>query len=260
MEDDDRDACIAALRVGIDAGLTHIDTAELYGDGYVEQAIVAPAIEGQRHELFLASKLLPEHATFDGTIAACERSLGRLRTDRLDLYYLHWRDSHPLEGTFEAFERLAEAGKILAWGVSNFDSGDLDEALAIAPPGRLVADQVLYHLEERAVERMVLPACEASSMALVAYSPFGHGRLPWRHGAAGLVLVELAHAHRTTPGAIVLAFLSQRQSVFVIPKAARAEHARENAAAGDLRLSDEELTRIDGAFRAGPLPRELPML
>jgi len=162
MELDDRESCIAALRTGLDLGLTHIDTAEMYGDGYVEEAIVAEAIEGRRQEVFLATKVLPQNATFTGTIAVCERSLRRLRTDRIDLYCLHWRGSYPLEATIDAFERLVEAGKIFAYAVSNFDTSDLDEALAIALPGRIAADQVLYHLEERAIESLVLPTCEAN--------------------------------------------------------------------------------------------------
>jgi diketogulonate reductase-like aldo/keto reductase len=258
MEDDDRDACVAALRAGIDAGMTHIDTAEMYGDGYVEEAIVAEAIAGRRDELFLASKVLPENASFAGTIAACERSLRRLRTDRLDLYYLHWRGRHPIEETFGAFERLRQDGKIRAYAVSNFDAAALEEALAAS--AGFAADQVLYHLEERAAERLVLPACEAAGLAMVAYSPFGHGQLPWLHGRSGRVLVDIARAHDTTPGAVVLAFVTRRARVFAIPKAAHPDHALANAAGGELRLSTEELARIDAAFAPGPPPRELPML
>ncbi len=260
MQDDDRDACIAALRVGIDAGMTHIDTAEMYGDGYVEEAIVAEAIAGRRADVFLASKVLPENASFAGTITACERSLRRLRTDYLDLYYLHWRGPYALDETFGAFERLRQGGKIRAYAVSNFDGRDLDEALAATATGRIAADQVLYHLEERAAERLVLPACEAAAMAMVAYSPFGHGQLPWLHGRAGRVLVDVARAHDTTPGAVVLAFLTRRASVFAIPKAANPDHVLANAAAGELQLTAEELARIDDAFPAGPLPRALPVL
>lgn len=259
MEEQDRNVCIATLRTGLDAGMTHIDTAEMYGDGYVEEAIVGPALEGRRDDVFLASKVMPQNATFAGTIVACERSLRHMRTDHLDLYYLHWRDSHPLEDTFEAFERLLQAGKIGAYAVSNFNSSDLEEALGIAPPGRLAADQVIYHLEERAIENLVLPACEANGMAVVAYSPFGHGRLPWRT-ERGRVIVEIARAHDTSPAAVVLAFLTRRPSLFAIPKASTPEHALANAAAGDLRLAADELARIDEAFPAGPPPRELPML
>lgn len=260
MEDDDRDDCIATLRIGIDAGMTHIDTAEMYGDGYVEEAIVAKAIAGRRDDIFLASKVLPDNASFAGTIAACERSLRRLRTDRLDLYYLHWRGRHPLEETFGAFERLREDGKIGAYAVSNFDGTALEEALAATATGRLAADQVLYHLEERAAERLVLPTCEAAGLAMVAYSPFGHGQLPWLHGRSGRVLVDIARAHDTTPAAVVLAFVTRRARVFAIPKAANPDHALANAAGGELRLSTEELARIDDAFPPGPPPRELPVL
>src|SRR5437868_2348795 len=147
----DRSAAIAALRVGLDLGMTHIDTAEMYGDGDAEE-IVAGAIAGRRQQVFLVSKVLPQNASRAGTVAACERSLARLKTDRLDCYLLHWRGGHPLEDTFAAFEQLRTAGKILAWGVSNFDESDLAEARAIAGAGRIACNPVLYHLRERAIE------------------------------------------------------------------------------------------------------------
>src|SRR5262249_7647454 len=153
-------------------GMDHIDTAEMYGDA---ELVVAEAIEGRRDEVFLVSKVLPQNASRTGTIAACERSLARLRTDRLDCYLLHWRGEYPLEETFAAFERLRREGKPLSWGVSNFDAPDLDEALAIAGEGRIACNQVLYHLEQRAIEHAVIPWCEAHGVAVVAYSPLGHG-------------------------------------------------------------------------------------
>jgi len=159
IEAGDRALAIAALRRGIDLGMTHIDTAELYGEGTAEQ-MVAEAILGRRDQVFLVSKVLPEHASRSGTVAACERSLARLRTDRLDAYLLHWRGRHPLEDTIAAFERLQREGKILSWGVSNFDVPDLEDASKIAPDGHLVCNQVLYHLRERAIEHAVLPWCE----------------------------------------------------------------------------------------------------
>jgi diketogulonate reductase-like aldo/keto reductase len=260
MEEDDRDECIAALRVGMDAGMTHIDTAELYGDGYVEAAIVAEAIRGRRDEVFLVSKVLPHNASYDGTLAACERSLRRLDTDWIDLYLLHWRGMHPLAGTLDAFERLVEEGKIGYYGVSNFDVGDLEEAIGYVGPERLLCDQVLYHLEERAIEGTVIPACEDDDVAVVAYSPFGHDHFPTGHTRRGRVLAEIARRHGVSARAVALTFLVRRRSVFAIPKAARPAHARANAAAGDLRLSRVELAEIDEAFAKGPQPATLPML
>jgi diketogulonate reductase-like aldo/keto reductase len=260
MEQDDRERCIAALRVGLDAGMTHIDTAEMYGDGYVEEAIVAEAIAGRRQELFLASKVLPGHATFEGTIAACEASLRRLRTGWLDLYLLHWRGAHPLEQTFAAFERLVADGKIRSWGVSNFDAGEVDEAVGVAGPDRLACNQVLYHLQERAIEHAVLPTCERNHLAVVAYAPLGHGRLASPESAGDRALRRIAHTHEVTPQAVALAWVVRRPSVFAIPKAAKPEHARANAAAGELRLTAHELALLDESFPLGAPPPSLPML
>ncbi|HTZ67705.1 MAG TPA: aldo/keto reductase, partial [Roseiarcus sp.] len=169
----DSATAIAALRRGLDLGMTHIDTAEMYGAGAAED-LVGAAINGRRDEVFLVSKVLPQNASLSGTISACERSLKRLGTDRLDCYLLHWRGRHPLDDTLAAFERLRADGKILSWGVSNFDVDDLDEIRLLAGPGQLACNQVLYHLRERAIEQAVLPWCEADGVAVVAYSPFGH--------------------------------------------------------------------------------------
>jgi diketogulonate reductase-like aldo/keto reductase len=258
-EDDDRAAAVAALRRGLDLGMTHIDTAELYGSGAAEEW-VGEAIAGRREEVFLVSKVLPQHASRTGTIAACEGSLARLRTDRLDCYLLHWRGEYPLEDTIGAFEKLKRAGKILSWGVSNFDESDLEEAREIADEGRLVCDQVLYHLQQRAIEYAVLPWCEGHGAAVVAYSPFGHGRFPGPDTPGGRLLAEIAAEHRATPRQVALRFLVRRPPLFAIPKASRPEHAEENAGAGDLRLSDADLKLIDRAFPRGPRPLELPML
>src|SRR3989442_1516927 len=192
LEQDDRAQAIAALRTGLDLGMNHIDTAEMYGDGRVEQ-LVAEAISGRRHEVFLVSKVLPGNASRRKTVTACERSLARLRTDRLDCYLLHWRGPHPLEETFAAFDKLQRQGKILSWGVSNFDAPDLEEAWTIAP-GRPVTNQVLYHLEERAIEHAVLPWCENHGLAVVAYSPFGSGRFPASGTPGRRVLDQIAAA------------------------------------------------------------------
>ena len=258
-EAEDRAAAIRALRRGLDLGMTHIDTAEMYGAGEAER-MVAEAIEGRRDEVFLVSKVLPENASRAGTVAACDGSLRRLRTDRLDCYLLHWRGRFPLEDTIAAFEQLRQVGKILSWGVSNFDEPDLEEALQIADEGRIACNQVLYHLQQRAIEHAVIPRCEEHGVAVVAYSPFGHGDFPGPHTRGGRVLHEIAAEHGATPRQVALRFLLRRPSLFAIPKAASPEHAEENAAAGDLRLTAAELARIDQACPLGARPRTLPML
>jgi diketogulonate reductase-like aldo/keto reductase len=259
LEEADRASAVAALRRGLELGATHIDTAELYGDGSVEE-MVAEAIAGWRDEVFLVSKVLPENATRKGTLAACRRSLTRLETDRLDCYLLHWRGEHPLKDTIAAFEQLQREGKILSWGVSNFDEADLDEVVKIAGEGRLACNQVLYHLQERAIEHAVIPWCEEHGVAVVGYSPFGSGSFPGPRSKGGRVLQEIADAHGATPRQVALRFLARRSSLFTIPKASRPEHAAENADAGELRLTDDELARIDRAFPRGPRPRELPVI
>ena len=250
---------MAALRRGLDLGLNHIDTAEMYGDGAVEE-LVGEAIGGRRDEVFLVSKVLPQNASRLGTVRACEASLARLGTDRLDVYLLHWPGDHPLEDTLAAFEQLQREGKIRAWGVSNFDVADLDAALEVAGPDRIACNQVLYHLKERAVEHTVIPWCERHRVAVVAYSPFGSGDFPGRRSTGGRVLQDIARAHGATPRQVALRFLVRRPSLFAIPKAAKPEHAAENAGAGDLRLTDAELARIDAAFPRGRRPKELPTL
>src|ERR1700730_5176641 len=244
---DDHAKAIAALRLGLDLGMTHVDTAEMYGSGEAEE-IVGEAIAGRRDEVFLVSKVLPEHASRSGTIAACEESLARLGTDRLDCYPLHWRGEYPLEGTFAGFDQLERAGKILAWGVSNFDAPDLDDARAVAGEGRIACNQVLYHLEECAIEHAVLPWCERHGVAVVGYAPFGHGRFPGPRSRGGRVLAEIAAAHNATPRQVALQFLVRRPSLFSIPKASTAAHAEENAGAGGLHMSEAEIARIDDAF------------
>ena len=253
----DRAAAVAALRLGVDLGMNHIDTAELYG---AAENIVGEAIAGRRDEVFLVSKVLPQNASRRGTIAACNRSLARLGTEWLDCYLLHWRGRYPLEETFEAFEELQGAGKIRSWGVSNFDVADLDEAWELAGDDGLVCNQVLYHLKERAIEHAVLPWCEDHEVAVVGYAPFGHGDFPDPQTAQGRVLQEIADAHGATPRQVALRFLVRRSSLFTIPKAARPQHARENAGAGDLHLTSAELELVDRAFPLGPAPSELPVL
>jgi diketogulonate reductase-like aldo/keto reductase len=231
----------------------------MYGSGVVEK-MVGEAIAGRRDEVFLASKVLPSNAAFKRTLRACEQSLARLRVERLDLYLLHWPSSHPLEQTIAAFEKLVEQGKIAAWGLSNFDADGLEEALAIAGPGKIACNQVLYHLNERAIEHEVLPWCERNETALVGYSPFGSGRFPSPRTAGGAVLAAIAARHGVTPYAVALAFLTRRPSLFTIPKAARLEHALAKAAAASMRLSDDETARIDRAFPLGRPRRGVPTL
>ncbi len=250
IDSGDRAAAVAALRIGLDLGMTHIDTAEMYGSGAAE-SIVGEAIAGRRDEVFLVSKVLPQHASRSGTVAACESSLKRLRTDHLDCYLLHWRGRHPLSETIAAFEQLERDGKILAWGVSNFDVPDLDEVLEIAGEGRMACNQVLYHLQERAIEHGVLPWCERHRVAVVGYSPFGHGHFPGSRSASGHALQEIATARRVTPRQVALAFLARRPGLFTIPKASKPEHAAENAAAACLRLSAGNVAKIERAFPLG---------
>jgi diketogulonate reductase-like aldo/keto reductase len=238
IDSGDRATAIAALQLGLDLGMTHIDTAEMYGDA---EEIVGEAIAGRRNEVFLVSKVLPQNASLSGTIAACERSLTRLDTDWLDCYLLHWRGAHPLEETVEAFDRLQSQGKILSWGVSNFDVPDLEEAWEVAGPGRLACNQVLYHLQERAIEYVVIPWCDEHRVAVVGYAPFGHGDFPGPRTKGGRVLQEIAAAHDATPRQVAMRFLVRRPSLFTIPKASSPEHAAENAGAGDLRLTQAEL-------------------
>ena len=254
----DRKAAIAALRRGIEAGMTHIDTAAMYGDA---ELVIADAIAGlPREKLFLVSKVLPSNASRRGTVTACERSLKRLKTDHLDCYLLHWRGSYPFEETVAAFDELVASGKIRSWGVSNFDEDDLDELLDVAGAGRIACNQVLYHLQERAIEHAVIPWCERNGVAVVAYSPFGHNDFPSTRSKGGGVLQTIADAHKATARQVALAFLTRAPSVFAIPKAGSADHAAENAAAGDLQLSAADIAALDKAFPRGPKPRGLPML
>jgi diketogulonate reductase-like aldo/keto reductase len=252
-----RKEAVAALRRGLDLGMTHVDTAEMYGDA---ELVVADAIAGRRDEVFLVSKVLPSNASRRGTITACERSLKRLKTDRLDCYLLHWRGSYPLADTVAAFEQLVGDGKIRSWGVSNFDVDDLDEMLAVAGKGRIACNQVLYHLQERAIEHAVIPWCERNGVAVVAYSPFGHNDFPKAGSKAGETLQSIADAHRATPRQVALGFLTRNMSVFAIPKASSEAHVADNAAAGKLTLSESEIAALDKAFPRGPKPRGLPML
>ena len=253
----------AVLREGFERGLTHVDTAEMYGDGAAEE-LVGEALNAKgsaypREQLFLVSKVLPHHASRAGTIAACERSLRRLRTDYLDVYLLHWRGSFPLGETMSALEILVQTGKIRALGVSNFSQADLEEARQALTSERIACDQVLYHLEQRHIDGGLVSFCAEHEMAAVGYSPFGHGRFPAASTPKGRVLSEIAARHGATARQVALAFLARRPPLFVIPKASSIAHVRENAGALSVRLGAGDLDRIDQAF-AARTEAELPML
>ncbi len=250
---------VPALQRGLDLGLTHIDTAEMYGNGAAEK-LVAAAIKGRREQVFLVSKVLPSNASRSGTLKACEASLQRLGTDYLDCYLLHWRGAHPLVETFEAFATLKQQGKIRSYGVSNFDVDDLDEALALLGPGKLACNQVLYHLQERAIEHAVIPWCKRNDVAVVAYSPFGHNAFPSTATKSGAVLARLAAEHGITPQQLALAFLCREEAVFAIPKSVNLAHIAANAAAAKLNLDAGMLAAIDAAFPRGRKSRGLPMI
>jgi diketogulonate reductase-like aldo/keto reductase len=241
---------VAALRLGLELGMTHIDTAEMYGDGRAEE-LVGEAIAGSRAEVFLASKVLPQNASFDGTLRACERSLKRLGTDRLDLYMLHWpSDRYPVRETMRAMERLVADGLIRLIGVSNFDVEELQEAEAALRHEPMACDQVLYHLRDRGIERRLLPYCAGRQIAIVGYAPFGHGNFPSPDSPGGRLLAEIGARHGRTPRQVALNFLTRDPNVFTIPKASRPEHARENAGGAGWDLTPEEVAAIDRAFPA----------
>ncbi len=244
---------IATLREGLDLGLNLIDTAEMYGDGAAEE-LVGEAITGRREEVFLVSKVLPSNASRNGTIAACERSLRRLGTDRIDLYLLHWRGRTPFAETIEAFERLQDAGKIRHWGVSNMDVRDMQEIDRAAGGHAVATNQVLYNLTRRGIEWDLLPQAQKRGLPLMAYSPIEQGRL-----AHYPEVQDIADRHGVTPAQVALAWVLRQQGVIAIPKASKVEHVRLNRAALDLKLTAEDLGELDGAFPPpeGPEPLEM---
>jgi diketogulonate reductase-like aldo/keto reductase len=244
---------IASLRLGLDLGMTLIDTAEMYGDGRAED-LVGEAIAGRRDEVFLVSKVLPQHATRTGTIDACERSLRRLRTDRLDLYLLHWRGEVPLEETLDAFQDLVDSQRIRYWGVSNFDVADMED-LTLAGGTHCAANQVLYNLTRRGIEYDLLRWCHQRGVVSMAYSPIEQGRV-LRQPA----LMRVAERHRATPSQVALAWVLRQEGVCAIPKAAKADHVRENRAALDLHLTKQDLADLDRAFPAPTEKRPLEMI
>jgi diketogulonate reductase-like aldo/keto reductase len=241
-----RDAEIAALKLGIDLGMTLIDTAEMYGDGEAER-IVAEAVAGRRDEVYIVSKVLPQNASRAGTIAACQRSLKRLDTDHIDLYLLHWRGRYPLKDTLAGFQTLQRDGLIKAWGVSNFDVGDMEE-LAALPGGAAVAtNQVLYNLARRGIETDLVPWCRERGIPIMAYSPVEQGRI-----LRDRTLARVAERNDATPAQVALAWLLRQDDMMVIPKATSLDHVRENRAALDLQLGEADLAELARAF---PPPR-----
>jgi diketogulonate reductase-like aldo/keto reductase len=246
-----RAAEVAAIRLGLDLGITLIDTAEMYGDGGAEEA-VAEATAGRRNELIIVSKVYPHNASRAGAVAACERSLKRLRTDRIDLYLLHWRGSVPLAETVEAFETLRQAGKVRNWGVSNFDTADLDELAGVAHGANCASNQVLYHLGSRGIEWQLLETCRKSNAMVMAYSPLGQGPLLGKPA-----LKAVADKHGVDPAAVALAWVLRQPGVVAIPKAVRPEHVRANMTALEVQLDSSDLAALDAAFppprRAAPL-------
>jgi diketogulonate reductase-like aldo/keto reductase len=245
-----------ALRLGIEEGMNHIDTAEMYGSGGSEELIGRALKPLRRENIFIVSKVLPSNATYKGTISACEKSLKRLQTDYLDCYVLHWRGSQPLTETIRGLEKLIDDGKIRSMGVSNFDVDDLKEALETATKP-IACNQILYNLYTRAPERRLLPFCAKNKIAVVGYTPFAQRSAPEASTVGGAVLHKIAEAHGATVNQIVLAYLVREENVFTIPKAARREHIIENAGAGKVKLTKADIEKIDSVF---PLPeRDIPL-
>jgi diketogulonate reductase-like aldo/keto reductase len=244
------DGAKRALQRGVELGMTHIDTAEMYGDGRAEELIGAAIREGKlrRENLFIVSKVLPSNSSYEGTLRACERSLRRLGLEYLDCYLLHWRGSQPLRETMRALEKLVDDGKTRALGVSNFDVEDLEEAKAVLERHPLACNQVLYHLQERSIEHRIQPWCAQNNVAVVAYTPFGRSALPGESTPRGRALAEVAQKHGVTPRVVILAFLTREPNVFAIPKAASIPHVEENARAGDVDLDADDIAQIEKAF------------
>lgn len=245
---------IDSLRLGLDLGMTLIDTAEMYGDGGAER-IVGKALEDRRDEVFLVSKVYPSNASFEKAIAACNNSLARLNTDRLDLYLLHWRGDTPLAETVAAFEHLKKAGKIGAWGVSNFDVEDMEELFAVPDGANCAANQVLYNLSRRGIEFDLLPWCQERGIPIMAYSPIEQGRLIHHPD-----LIHVAKAYQATPAQVALAFLLERDGVVPIPKSSNLRRVRENRDAVDLDISDADWEVLDAAFPPPQSKMALEML
>jgi diketogulonate reductase-like aldo/keto reductase len=252
---------IEALRLGLDLGMKHIDTAEMYGNGRSEE-LVAEAVAGRREQVFLVSKVMPSNASYEGTLKACERSLKRLNTDFLDLYLIHWPSSqYPIKETMRAMEKLADEAMIKFIGVSNFDLEELREAQHALKKQRIACNQVLYHLAYRDIERDLLPYCTESEIAIVGYSPFGHGNFPSPQSKGGKVLAEIAKWHSSTVRQVALNFLTRHPALFTIPKAGNPDHIREiSGAVGNWRLTDEDIAAIDSTFPLSSSNKRLEMI
>jgi diketogulonate reductase-like aldo/keto reductase len=250
-----RAAEVAALRLGIELGLTLIDTAEMYGEGGAEE-VVGQAIAGRRDDVFVVSKVYPHNAGRRAVVAACERSLRRLGIETIDLYLLHWRGAVPLAETVEGFEALRRAGRIARWGVSNLDVDDMEELWSVAGGSACATDQVLYNLAERGIEFDLMPWCESRNVPVMAYSPLGQGGRLLRHKA----LAEVAARHGASPAQVALAWTLRLPGVIAIPKAADPQHVRENAAAAALRLTEEDHATLDAAFPPPQRKRPLAIL
>src|SRR5215468_3738277 len=247
-----------ALRAGIELGMTHIDTAEMYTGS---EEVVAEAIHGRRRKVFLVSKILPSNASYKGTTRACDASLKRLKTDYLDVYLLHWwSGSHPIEETMRAMEELVAAGKIRHIGVSNLDVDQLKRAQKALIREKIVCNQVLYHLKSRGIENRLIAYCESQNIAVVGYSPFGNGDFPSPASKGGRVLSSIAKRHGKTPHQIALNFLTRRKSLFTIPKASTLEHVRENAGGAGWTLDAEDLKHLDSVFPVSAKDAPLDMI
>lgn len=246
-----RNAETTALKLGLELGVRLIDTAEMYGSGAAEE-IVAEATKGRRDELFIVSKVMPQNASKSGTTKAAEASLKRLKTDRIDLYLLHWPGSHPLGDTLEAFERLKQAGKIRHYGLSNFDTDDLARALKRAQGEAIGCNQVLYNLERRGIEARLLPWCGAHEVVVMAYSPLDQARLKTKAG-----LAKVAARHKVTPEAVAIAWTMRLPHLVTIPKATTPEHVRDDISAASITLSKDDLAALDADY--APPTREAPL-
>jgi diketogulonate reductase-like aldo/keto reductase len=238
---------IAALRLGIDLGMNLIDTAEMYGEGGAEE-VVGEAIQGRREQVVIVSKVYPHNATRHGTVDACQRSLRRLKTEYIDVYLLHWRGNVPLQETLEAFQELKQAGKILDYGVSNFDVTDMEEALTLSGGDEIATNQVLYNLMRRGIEWDLLPWSRARSIPTMAYSPVGNSHREQTQMFGNSSMRSIAARHDATPAQIALAWLLRASDVVAIPKAVQPKHLRENRSALDIELTDEDLQELDQAF------------
>ena len=241
---------VESLRLGLDLGMSHIDTAEMYGDGHAEE-LVAEAIAGRRDHVFLTSKVLPSNASYEGTIKACKMSLRRLKTNWLDLYLLHWPSRYPISETMHAMEKLVSEGLIRFIGVSNFDLEELKEAEQVLKNEQIACNQVLYHLGDRGIERHLLPYCKEREIAVVGYAPFGHGSFPSCQSRGGKVLAKIAKLHNRTPRQVALNFLTRHPCLFTIPKTTNPDRVKENSGGVGWKLTDEDIMAIENTF---PLP------